>query len=148
MKQLLWGMRNFYLFNKNYLSKTYNVSCLTDVEYMVWKFLYTSCLKACICLYSCVCSVHLFPTTSWSQVNCSHTYALPKPPSSRAILLPLHSQDTDPPHTNGDKQWPCVEDQQAWSAPVQVFQHTARRDPCSTGWYTMQQWGHQWKGTV
>lgn len=94
MKQLLWGMRNFYLFNKNYLSKTYNVSCLPDVEYMVWKFLYTSCLKACTCLYSCVCFVHLFPTTGRSQVNCSHTYALPKPPSSRAIFPPLHNPIT------------------------------------------------------
>lgn len=29
---------------------------LPDVEYMVWKFLYMSCLEACICLYSCVIS--------------------------------------------------------------------------------------------
>lgn len=38
MKQLLWGKRNFLLFNKHYLSKTYNGNRLADVEYMVWKF--------------------------------------------------------------------------------------------------------------
>lgn len=29
---------------------------MPDVEYMVWKLLYMSCLEACICLYPCVMS--------------------------------------------------------------------------------------------
>lgn len=103
------------------------MNCLPDVEYMVWKFLYTSCLKACICFYLCVMSATF--TSFWQPSDlgeASHTHThtpkaiffqehLSSPLQSRHSLTPWDETQINHKLLEANTG-PVQEDSSAWGS--------------------------------
>jgi len=84
---------------------------------MVWKFLYTSCLKACICLYLCVLSAVF--ASSWQppdleeaphiHIRCQgHLPVASFTPSTIQTQSHPVGWDTEPPWASGGNHRSCA----------------------------------------